>query len=83
MYTDGSKDGHVVASAAVLDKQTYKSLLPDGASIFSAELSVIILAIDLVERSTNDKFVIFSDSLSSLQALDYLKFDNPTIQMVL
>ena len=43
----------------------------------------ILLAFDLIERSTNDKFVIFSDSLSSLQALDNLKIDNPTVQKVL
>ena len=70
-------------SAAVLDEQISKSQLPDGASIFSAELSAILLALDMVERSTNDKFVIFSDSLSSLQALDNLKVDNPTVQKVL
>ena len=83
IYTDGSKDGKVVASAAVLDEQISKSRLPDGASIFSAELRAILLALDMVERSTNDKFVIFSDSLSSLQALDNLKVDNPTVQRVL
>ena len=83
IYTDGSKDGRVVASAAVLDKQVSKSRLPDGASIFSAELRAILLALDFVERSANDKFIIFSDSLSSLQALDNLKLDNPTVQKVL
>ena len=81
--TYGSKDGKVVASAAVHNKQVSKRRLPDGASIFSAELRAILLALDFVERSANDKFIIFSDSLSSLQALDNLKLDNSTVQKVL
>ena len=69
IYTDGFKIGMVVAAAAVLDKHISKSRLPDGASILSAEL-----------RGGNDKFVILSDSLSSLQALGNLRLDNPIVQ---
>ena len=72
---DGSNNGKAVASVAILDKQISKNRFPDGASIFSAKL----LALDLVKGSTHDKFVIFSDSMSSLQALDNLKFDNAPV----
>ena len=38
IYTDGSKDGEKVASAAVLDGESYQFRLPNNSSIFSAEL---------------------------------------------
>ena len=56
IYTDGSKIGKVVASAAVLDKHISKSRLPDGASIFSAELRAIILLND--QQMTNLLFFL-------------------------
>ena len=45
IYTDGSKDGEKVASAAILDGKLYQFRLPNNASIFSAELKAIDLAI--------------------------------------
>ena len=43
--------------------------LPNCASIFSAEIHAILLALRLIANSKNTKFMIFSDSLSSLQAV--------------
>ena len=44
--------------------------ISDGSSIFTAEAKAIDLALDFVNTCTyTDKFVIFSDSLSDLQAL--------------
>src|SRR5215831_8245939 len=43
--------------------------LPNCASIFTAEIHAILLAFQLIAKSSNTKFMIFSDSLSSLQAI--------------
>ena len=46
-----------------------KNALPNKTSIFLAEVKATDLALDLVEHSDSTRFIIFSDSLSSLQAL--------------
>ena len=42
IYTDGSKDGNRVASAAVFGQQVYSVRLPSASSIFSAEANAIL-----------------------------------------
>ena len=49
-------------------------------SIFWAELYALFLAIDVIHQSKLKKFVIFSDSLSSLQAIDGFNIDNDLVQ---
>ena len=77
IYTDGSKDGIAVGSAAVYGDRISKCRLPDKSSIFSPEIKAIDLALNLVEQSRSNRFIIFSDSLSVLQALFNQKFENP------
>ena len=51
--------------------------IPDGSSVFTAEVKAIDLALDLVNNCTyTDKFIIFSDSLSVLQALNHTSSKN-------
>ena len=50
--------------------------LPDLTSIFRAELYALFLAIDVIRRSKLKKFVIFPDSLSSLQAIAGFNIDH-------
>jgi len=69
IFTDGSKEGNRVAAAVVHRDNTKCVRLPDTASIFRAELYAILLAIDMVRRSKEKNFVIFSDSMSSLQSI--------------
>ena len=83
IYTDGSKDGNSVAAAAVYGTKVKKCRLPNQSSIFSAEVKAIDLALDLVEQSDSSRFIIFSDSLSSLQALHHQKLENPSVCNVL
>ena len=66
MYTDGSKSGEKVAAAAVIEQQEFKCRLADNASIFTAELKGIELALSEIETTQGEDFVIFSDSMSSL-----------------
>ena len=83
IYTDGSKDGNSVAAAAVYGTKVKKCHLPNKSSIFSAEVKAIDLALDLIEQSDSTRFIIFSDSLSSLQALHNQKLENPSVCDVL
>ena len=69
LFADGSKSEAGVGSAAVC-KGTVRTIasLPQQASIFSAELHTIHLAL-LIIRDHQERFVIFTDSLSSIQAI--------------
>ena len=78
IYTDGSKDGEKVASAAILDGELYQFQLPNN-SIFSAELKAIDLALNHIEQDVYWRYIIFTDSLSAMQALEGEKTDNPLI----
>ena len=58
--------------------------IPDGSSIFTAEAKAIDLALDLVDNCNScDKFIIFSDSFSVLQALNHTSSKNPQVQNIL
>ena len=54
--------------------------LPDSAGIFRAELYALLLAIDVVRRSKEKNFVIFSDSMSSLQPINGFNLDSDLVQ---
>jgi ribonuclease HI len=69
IFTDGSKEGIRSACATVLPSRTWCQRLPDGASIYTAELQAIINAVTYIQTQQKDKFIIFSDSMSALQAL--------------
>ena len=83
IFTDGSKDGDTAGSACVTPSDTYKCRLPDNASIFSAEIKAIDLALDHIEQSRSSDFIIFSDSLSVLQSLHNRHIENPLLLDVL
>ncbi|KAG1708490.1 RNA-directed DNA polymerase from mobile element jockey [Nymphon striatum] len=53
------------------------------SSIFSAESKALLLALDIVENSTYGRYIILSDSLSCLMALDNMKYSHPTICEIL
>ena len=57
--------------------------LPDAASIFRAELYALLLAIDVVRRSKEKNFVIFSDSKSSLQSINGFNLDSDLVEKFL
>ena len=84
IYTDGSKDEEKVGCAAAKYDDCKKMRIPDGSSVFTAEAKAIDLALDFVNNCTyTDKFVIFSDSLSVLQALNHTSSKNSQIQHLL
>ena len=84
VYTDGSRDGNAVACATVFPSNTVISMrLPDPASIFTAEVWAIIKTIEQIKNSIASKYIIFTDSLSCLQALHHMKLEHPLIGMVI
>ncbi|MCU7800748.1 MAG: reverse transcriptase-like protein [gamma proteobacterium symbiont of Lucinoma myriamae] len=82
IYTDGSKQDDKVACATVSSLFTDHLRLPDGSSIFSAEAKAIDLAINQISNQEDEKFIIFSDSLSVLTSLKNPKHPNPIIQQI-
>ena len=83
IFTDGSKAGDTAGSACLTASETYKSRLPDNASIVSAEIKAIDLALDHIDQSRNTDVIIFSDSLSVLQSLHNRHIENPLLLDVL
>ena len=72
IYTDGSKVDDKVGCAYISGSHHEKIRLPDGSSIFTAESKAIDMALDYVmNNSLENKFVIFSDSLSVLKSLNH------------
>ena len=84
VYTDGSRDGNAVACATVFPSNTVISMrLPDSASVFTAEVWAIIKALEQIKMSSASKYIVFTDSLSCLQALYHMKLEHPLIGMVI
>ena len=83
IFTDGSRsqDGRVGAAAVLMQNPPYilKHRLVNGSSIFSAELQAILLALKHIYQSQEYNFLILSDSLSALQALENNKLDHPLL----
>ena len=58
-----------------------KSLrITSHASIFTAELVALNLAVDIIRRSRRKKFVIFSDLLSGQLAIRYCQLETGYVQ---
>ena len=84
VYTDGSRDGNGVACDTVFPSNIVISMrLPDSASVFTAEVWAIIKALEQIKESFASKYIVFTDSLSCLQALHYMKMEHPLIGMVI
>ena len=83
IFTDGSKQDSAVASAAVSGDKILVKRLPNNASIFSAEASAILLALDMISQTCNLKFLILSDSLSCINSIENKDLQNPFIVEIL
>ena len=69
IYTDGSKTAQGVGAAAVGKQECRKATLPGIASIYSAELHAIQLALEIIDAHKYTRSLVCSDSLSSLVAI--------------
>ena len=79
IYTDGSKNDQGVGSAACSRNKTRRATLPCEASIFTAELQAIDLAIQMVNETDKRNFTIFTDSFSSILALQKPEQSHPAV----
>lgn len=69
IYTDGSKTNKAVSCAVVSDTCTKSHRLRSVTTIFSAEMYAIVVAINYILQNHFKTSVIYTDSLSCLQAL--------------
>ena len=84
VHTDGSKEDSKVDCAVVSGNHSNMQCVPDDLSILTAEAKAVDLALDFIRTcDTNNKFIIFSDSLSVLKAMNHTSSKNPQIQKLL
>ena len=90
VYTDGSKMNERVRAAAVINRHfqngetTCRQLskrLPDNSTIFAAEATAISLALNCYQHMgpVHHDVVVYSDSMSCLQAIEGEDTENPFI----
>ena len=69
IYTDGSKHDNKVGYALAIAAHEHSKRLPDNLSIFTAEASALLAAVQICNRHKLNNVIICSDSKSVLQAL--------------
>ena len=82
IFTDGSKSEKGVAASAVLLSRDVKEScqrIPTDSSIYTAELTALNRALELIQASGGEKFIIFSDSLSALEAISGRNLKHPEL----
>ncbi|GFX50143.1 putative RNA-directed DNA polymerase from transposon X-element [Trichonephila clavipes] len=82
VYTDGSKTlGHVGCG---VNKTILSFSLHDSMSIFSAELTAILVALQHILISNHRHFCVYTDSMSALESLHFLtEHRHPTVIEIL
>ena len=80
IYTDGSKSEDGVGCAIVVNNEVFQAKLPDSASIFTAEMTAIVQALEIVYNSKKKDFVIYSDSQSAIDSLKMYNTANPLVR---
>ena len=83
LYTDGSMSGDQVGSATICGTTTKTVRLPNSVSIFRAELYAITMALNIIYRRKENKFIIFSDSMSSLQAVKSFRLEIDLVYQII
>ena len=81
IYTDGSKSSNGVGAAAVTPNSSLTASLPPEATIYSAELHALRMAIDSL-LSSNQNNVIFTDSKSTVDSL-HCRNDHPIVRHII
>ena len=75
--------GNQVAAAVVHGTVTKTTRLTNNASIFRAELYAISLVLAVIRRRKEKNFIIFSDSMSSLEAVSGFKLEIDIVQNII
>lgn len=86
IYTDGSKMNSKVGCAIHDGIITKKWRLQDSASIFTAELYAILMALEHIQSTYNKQkhttFLILTDSLSAVQAIQHPLMENALVERI-
>jgi ribonuclease HI len=82
IYTDGALSNSKAGCAFICNEVQEKFNLGKMISIFSAELFAILMAIRKTSVDENENCVIYSDSMSSIQALTKMYSKNPIVQRI-
>ena len=83
LYTDGSKTADGVGCAVFYNDSSYVGRLSNHASVFTAELTALSKALELVYSSPRGPhFTIYSDSYSALLAIKQYNPKHPIIQQI-
>ena len=80
IYTDGSKDNERVGYGVHTPSRNLSGRLHPKASIFTAEATALLKAVEWMENHKDSKFTVFSDSKSCLQAILHHMPVNPLIR---
>ena len=80
IYTDGSKSQNGVGCAVVYGNEIYEAKLPQFASVYTAEMTAIVQALEIVHNSRKKDFVIYSDSQSAIESLKTFNAIHPLIR---
>ena len=83
IFTDGSKSGEKVGAAAVYRDRVHSARIPDKASIFTAEIRALQLALTIIKINNRRKFIFCIDSLSVILSLCSMLDTNPLITQFL
>ena len=82
VYTDGSKSDDAVSLAAVLPGRTIARKLPLAATIYTAELWAMLVAVACFVRSSHSRFTIYSDSVSDIQSVCNSFSTHPLVKQI-
>ena len=80
VYTDGSKMAANVGFAAVFSDKTLRGKLPTQASIFTAELHAILVALREIRKRQFKRWTIYTDSQSTMHEIYKYNPDLPITQ---
>ena len=79
IYTDGSKTSNGVGFAAICNQFKKSSSLPSITTVYTAELFAIKTALVSVKESMFNKVIIYSDSLSAIDAIKSFSSKHPLV----
>lgn len=82
IFTDGSKSDAGVGFGAVFPGFTRCDSLPPYASIFTAELSAILLALRSLYPLQVGRYVIYCDSTAALSAVENIYSSHPLVTQI-
>ena len=83
IYTDGLKTGNRVSAAANVHGHELGTHISDQSSIFTAEARALLLALECIETSSDQKCIIFTNSFSCLQTSNNRKLEDLIVLKVL